>query len=339
VSVLDARVVVRLGSLDLDVALAVDAGETVVVVGPNGAGKSTLLRAIAGLQPLDGGYVRIDGADVSAAPAEERAVGVVFQDHVLFPHLSARANVAFGLPRKRRREADAWLARVGLADHASARPDALSGGQAQRVALARALAPSPRVLLLDEPLSALDATTRLTTRRDLLDVLDDHDGACVVVTHDPLEALALADRLVVVEAGRVVQTGTADDVRERPRSSYVADLVGQNLFRGVARAGVVTLAGAELVASTPIDGEAFAVVAPRAVALHLTHPEGTPRNVWPVRVTAVEPGGEGIVRVSVDGPVRLSADVTATSAATLGLAPGVEVWASVKATEVAVYPA
>jgi molybdate transport system ATP-binding protein len=194
VSVLDARVVVRLGSLDLDVALAVDAGETVVVVGPNGAG----------LQPLDGGYVRIDGADVSAAPAEERAVGVVFQDHVLFPHLSARANVAFGLPRKRRREADAWLARVGLADHASARPDALSGGQAQRVALARALAPSPRVLLLDEPLSALDATTRLTTRRDLLDVLDDHDGACVVVTHDPLEALALADRLVVVEAGRVV---------------------------------------------------------------------------------------------------------------------------------------
>jgi len=339
VSVLDAHVIVRLGSLDLDAALSVGPGETVVVVGPNGAGKSTLLRAIAGLQPLDGGHVRIDSDDVTGVPAEARSVGVVFQDHVLFPHLSARGNVAFGLPRRRRAEADRWLERLGLAAHASSKPAALSGGQAQRVALARALAPAPRVLLLDEPLAALDATTRLATRRDLLAVLDAHDGARVVVTHDPLEALALADRLVVVEAGRVVQAGTADDVRERPRSTYVADLVGQNLFRGVATAGVVRLGGADLVSSHAIDGDVFAVVSPRAVALHRTRPEGTPRNVWPVRVTAVEPAGEGSLRVSVDGPVRLSADVTAASVSALGLAPGVDAWASVKATEVAVYPA
>jgi len=335
---LDAHVALRLGPLDLDVALAVAAGETVVVVGPNGAGKSTLLRALAGLQAIDGGHVCIDGVDVTHVPAEERSVGMVFQDHVLFPHLSARGNVAFGLPRRRRAEADRWLARVGLGDHAHARPGALSGGQSQRVALARALAPSPRVLLLDEPLSALDATTRLVTRRDVLTILREHGGATVLVTHDPLEALTLGDRIVVIEAGRVVQTGTADDVRERPRSPYVADLVGQNLFRGAAASGVVRLAGAELVATTSLDGDVFAVVAPRAVALHRRAPEGTPRNVWPVRVTAVEAGGDGgRVRVSVDGALRLSADVTAAAVAELGLAPGVDVYASVKATEVDVY--
>jgi molybdate transport system ATP-binding protein len=225
---------------------------------------------------------------------------------------------------------------VGLAEHAHARPNELSGGQAQRVALARALATSPRLLLLDEPLAALDATTRATTRRDLVLRLRAHDGVRIVVTHDPVEALALADRLVVLEAGRVVQEGTADDIRVRPRSRYVADLVGVNLFHGVARVGVLALPDAVLVAAEPLDGPAFAVVHPSAVALHRARPEGSPRNVWPGRVAALDHDGER-VRVTVEGVVPLSADVTKAGAAALTLTPGTEVWASVKATEVAIY--
>ncbi len=316
-------------------------GETVVVVGPNGAGKTTLLRSLAGLQPCDGRIV-LDGADLTAVPAEARSVGYVFQDHVLFPHLSARDNVAFGLRcrgrsrREARADAERWLARVGLADHASARPDALSGGQSQRVALARALAVSPRLLLLDEPLSALDATTRVSTRRDLARHLRAHDGVRLVVTHDPLDALALGDRLVVLEAGRVVQEGTVDDIRVRPRSRYVADLVGVNLFRGPATGGVVQLGDAVLVAAEAVDGDVFAVIHPHAVALHRSRPEGTPRNVWPGTVAALDREGDR-VRVTLAGAVPLSADVTPAAVSALGLAPGVAVWASVKATEVAIY--
>jgi molybdate transport system ATP-binding protein len=336
---LDATI--RTDIAGLDVHLTATAGQTVVVVGPNGAGKTTLLRALAGLVPA-AGPILLDGVDLAPVDAERRPVGVVFQDHVLFPHLSARENVAFGLRchgatrRVARKQADAWLARVGLADHASHRPGALSGGQAQRVALARALATSPRLLLLDEPLAALDATTRATTRRDLVLRLRAHDGVRIVVTHDPVEALALADRLVVLEAGCVVQEGTADDIRVRPRSRYVADLVGVNLFHGVARAGVLALPDAVLVAAEPLDGPAFAVVHPSAVALHRARPEGSPRNVWPGRVAALDHDGER-VRVTVEGVVPLSADVTKAGAEALTLTPGTEVWASVKATEVAIY--
>jgi molybdate transport system ATP-binding protein len=204
------------------------------------------------------------------------------------------------------------------------------------VALARALAVSPRLLLLDEPLSALDATTRVLTRRDLARHLADHDGVRIVVTHDPVEALALGTRLAVIEAGRVVQHGTAEEIRVRPRSRYVADLVGVNLYHGVARGGVVPLGDAALVAAEPLDGPVFAVVHPNAVALHRTRPEGTPRNVWPGTVVAVDREGDR-VRVTVDGPVPLSADVTPAAVDALALVPGAEVWASVKATEVAVY--
>lgn len=339
-----AEIAVDLGAFALDVHLHAEAGETLVVVGPNGAGKTTLLRALAGLVPAVGAVV-LDGVDLIGVPAEERPVGYVFQDHVLFPHLSARENIAFGLRcrgagrRAARATADKWLAHVGLADHAAARPGALSGGQAQRVALARALAISPRLLLLDEPLSALDATTRVTTRRDLARHLADHDGVRIVVTHDPVDALALADRLVVLEDGRVVQEGTAAEIRVRPRSRYVADLIGVNLFQGRATGGVVTLPGdAVLVAADAIDGDVFAVVAPSAVALHRARPEGTPRNVWRGTVAAVDLEGDR-VRVTLAGPVPLSADVTPSAVRELGLELGVEVWASVKATEVGVFEA
>ena len=338
---LDVDLSVALGSLRLDAQLHATEGETVVVVGPNGAGKTTLLRALAGLEPASGRFV-LDGRDLSSVPAEARSIGYVFQDHVLFPHLSARDNVAFGLRcrgrgrRAARDEAERWLARVGLAEHAADRPGALSGGQAQRVALARALAVRPRLLLLDEPLSALDATTRVSTRRDLVRHLQEHDGMRVVVTHDPVDALAMADQLVVLEAGRVVQTGTADEIRMRPRSRYVADLIGVNLLRGVAERGVVRVRDAVLVAADAIDGDVFAVFHPNAVALHRDRPEGTPRNVWPGTVAALDLEGDR-VRVTLDGPVPLSADVTPAAVTALGLAPGVAVWASVKATEVAVY--
>jgi molybdate transport system ATP-binding protein len=340
---LDIDVHVEIGALTLDVQLHAAAGETVVIVGPNGAGKTTLLRVLAGLVPARGSIL-LDGVELMALPAEARAIGYVFQDHVLFPHLTARENVAFGLRcrgvtrRDARATADAWLDRVGLAGCAGSKPAALSGGQSQRVALARALAGEPRVLLLDEPLSALDATTRVTTRHDLVRHLRGHAGVRIVVTHDPVDALALGDRLVVLEAGSIVQEGTAADIRVRPRSRYVADLVGVNLFRGTASAGVVDLGGASVVAASAPDGDVFAVVHPNAVALHRDRPEGTPRNVWPGTVTAVDTELDR-VRVTIDGVVALSADVTAGAVRDLGLVVGAKVWASVKATEVAVFVA
>jgi molybdate transport system ATP-binding protein len=272
-------------------------------------------------------------------------VGFVFQDYLLFPHLSALENVAFGLrcrgmPRSQARDrARGWLNRMGLADHMAARPRALSGGQAQRVALARALATDPRLLLLDEPTAALDAGAKVELRREIRRHLATFAGTRLLVTHDPLEAATLADRLVVLEAGRVVQSGTPAEVSERPRSQYVAELVGINLLRGRADGYRVVLAsGGSLVVATQARGEVFAVVHPRAVALHAREPEGSPRNVWHEKVRSLDLEGSR-VRVGVDGEVPLVAEVTPAAVADLGLAEGEPVWASVKATEVGVYPA
>ena len=348
---LEARVELILGQLHLEVDLAVASGELVVLLGPNGAGKTTLLRALAGLVPLDRGRVVLDGRVLEDAeggewvPTEHRPIGFVFQDYLLFPHLSALENVAFGLRARglpkaeARRRAAAWLERVGLAAHAASRPRALSGGQAQRVALARAMAGDPRLLLLDEPLAALDAATRTEVRRDLRRHLASFEGTRLLVTHDPLEAIALADRLVVLEEGKVTQTGTPAEVSGHPRSRYVAELVGVNLYRGQADGRSVRLAGGGTVVAADINyGEVFAAVHPHAVALHRRVPEGTPRNVWAGTADGVEVVGDR-VRVQVTGPVPIVAEVTPTAAAELRLADGGQVWASVKATEVTVYPA
>jgi molybdate transport system ATP-binding protein len=348
---LEAGLGLTLGQLRLEVELAVGAGELVVLLGPNGAGKTTLLRSLAGLVALDRARVVLDGevledtATGRHVPTERRPVGFVFQDHLLFPHLSALENVAFGLRARgvgrveARRRAAAWLERVGLAGHAGSRPRALSGGQAQRVALARAMVTDPRLLLLDEPLAALDAASRSEVRRGLRRHLATFDGSRLLVTHDPLEAMALADRLVVLEAGRVTQTGTADEVRRRPRSRYVAELVGVNLFRGRAVGGAIRLEGdGTLIAAGDHHGEVFAAVHPHAVAVHRRLPEGTPRNVLAGTADAIEVVGDR-VRVRVAGPVPIVAEVTPAAAAELDLADGGPVWASVKATEVAVYPA
>jgi molybdate transport system ATP-binding protein len=347
---LEAHVELILGQLHLDVDLAVASGELVVLLGPNGAGKTTLLRALAGLVPLDRGRVVLDGKVLEDAEGgdwvatEHRPIGFVFQDYLLFPHLSALENVAFGLRARglpkaeARRRAAGWLERVGLAAHATARPRALSGGQAQRVALARAMVGDPRLLLLDEPLAALDAATRTEVRRDLRRHLASFDGTRLLVTHDPLEAIALADRLVVLEGGRVTQTGTPAEVSEHPRSRYVAELVGVNLFHGLADGHILRLAGGTLVVADDHHGEVFAAVHPHAVALHRRVPEGTPRNVWAGTADGVEVVGDR-VRVQVTGPVPIVAEVTPAAAAELRLADGGQVWASVKATEVTVYPA
>jgi molybdate transport system ATP-binding protein len=348
---LEARVELVLGQLQLDVDLAVASGELVVLLGPNGAGKTTLLRALAGLVPLDQGRVVLDGRVLEDAAAgewvatEQRPVGFVFQDYLLFPHLSALENVAFGLRARglgraeARRRARAWLDRVGLAGHAGSRPRALSGGQAQRVALARAMVADPRLLLLDEPLAALDAATRSEVRRDLRRHLASFDGTRLLVTHDPLEAIALADRLVVLEEGRITQTGSPAEVSAQPRSRYVAELVGVNLYRGRADGRSVRLAdGGTVIAADIHHGEVFAAVHPHAVALHRRVPEGTPRNVWAGTADTLEVVGDR-VRVRVAGPVPIVAEITPAAASELRLADGGQVWASVKATEVTVYPA
>jgi molybdate transport system ATP-binding protein len=350
------------GRLDLDVALDVAPGRTLGLLGPNGAGKSTTVALLAGLLRPDDGRVELAGrvlTDVTAGrvraevPVPRRGVGVVFQDHLLFAHLSALENVAFG-PRARgvpaasaRAGARRWLEALGVGELAGARPRQLSGGQAQRVALARALAGEPGLLLLDEPLAALDAATRAAVRSELARHLRAYPGCAVLVTHDPLDAMVLADHLVVLEGGRVVQQGAPAEVAGAPRTAYVAALVGLVLLRGRARrapAGteVVLEDGAVVVSSDPVAaGPALAAFAPSAVALHRMHPQGSARNAWAGTVAGVE-SRAGVVRVRVAGALGgtdVLADVTPAAVADLALDVGAPVWASVKATEVRAYPA
>jgi molybdate transport system ATP-binding protein len=347
---LEARIRRQLGLLQLDVDLTTKSGETVAVLGPNGSGKTTLFRCLSGLLPVDDGRIELDGQTLDDAgsdvfvPPERRPVAVVFQDYLLFPNLTALENVAFGLRSRgvakaeARARAGAWLERVGLTDHAEHRPRALSGGQAQRVALARALATEPRLLLLDEPLAALDAATRMVLRRDLRRHLTTFDGVRLIVTHDPVDAYALADRVAILEAGHVVQTGTLAEISAQPRSRYIANLVGVNLLAGTSRdTTLTTTGGAEIATADRVDGPAFAVIQPNAIALYLSRPEGSPRNVWRTTVADIDPQADR-VRVRLDGAVPLVAEITAGALDDLGLRPGDEIWAAVKATEVAAYP-
>ncbi|MFQ6171637.1 sulfate/molybdate ABC transporter ATP-binding protein [Oryzobacter sp. R7] len=353
---LDAHVRMTRGGLELDVTLAAPDGGVVAVLGPNGSGKTSLLHALAGLVRLGSGHVRVDGTtwadERHHLDPSSRAVGLLAADHLLLPHLTARQNVAFG-PRSRgtsRREAtaraDRELDALGLLDLGPRRPAQLSHGQGQRVALARALATDPALLLLDEPLSALDPALRPQVRAGLAARLRDFRGTTVLVTHDPLDALTLADHLVFVEAGRVVQEGTPTEVVERPRDAYVAHVVGLNLHAGRADDGdgVETAIGTVVSAGHAHRGPSWVAFAPSAVALYADPPRGSTRNTWPVHVTAVElVGRTARVRLAVDGAPEdvapLIAEVTAASVAALRLQPGTALWAGVKATEVSAYPA
>jgi molybdate transport system ATP-binding protein len=350
---LTAEVALRLGTLDLAVAIHAEPGEVVAILGPNGAGKTTLLRALTGLLPIDRGRVTLDDrtledpqAGVRLSP-QERSVGVVFQEHLLFPHLTALENVAFGLRARHvprhdaRARARDWLERVGLADHAGAKPGALSGGQTQRVALARALATDPALLLLDEPLSALDVETRRVVRQELRRHLDAFAGPVLLITHEPLEAITLADRLVILEHGRVVQDDPPSVVTRRPRSAWAARLVGLNHYRGRADGHTLTLdSGAVLTvadAATP-PGDVLVAIHPRAVALFPGRPEGTPRNTWRAAIDALDVHDDQ-VRVHLGGPVPIVAQITAAALADLALTEGSDVWVAVKATEIDHWPA
>ena len=342
---LEASFVVEREAFVLDVCLAIPPDRTVAVLGPNGAGKSTLVEALAGLVAIDRGSVRLgdrllddpDGG-VFVEPARRR-IGVVFQDGMLFPHLSALENVAFGMraagvPRGRaRRRAAGWLEAVGLSDLAERRPGALSGGQAQRVAFARALATDPEMLLLDEPFSALDITARAGLRRMLREHLSGYPGPRLLITHDPAEAFLLADQLVIMEAGSIVQTGPADEIRLRPASRYAADLAGVNLLVGAASGHVLTVESHPLVIADGAEGRVIATIHPRAISIHLDRPGGSPRNSWRTTIRHVDHHADR-VRLQTGSPLPLTAEVTPDAQSSLDLFPGSSVWLSIKATEI-----
>ena len=340
---------IRRGGFELDLDLDVPAGEVLGVLGPNGSGKSTLLRAVAGLTPVQRGEIRLDDRvldrvdDRRFVPPEQRPIGVVFQDDLLFDHLDALDNVAFGLRargigrRTARGAARSWLDRVGLAELANRRPVELSGGQRQRVALARALAVEPRVLLLDEPLAALDVATRRDIRRELRRQLAAFDGIRLLVTHDPLDAYALADRVAIIEEGRLVQLGAIEEIAAHPRSRYVAELVGTNLVEGTIRDSVMsTPTGAELAVVSDLSGSALAVVRPQSVTISRQEAASSARNVFHGVVHEIE-RYDGRARLSIDGPLPLIAEITLGALDAMALRPGDAVHASVKATDITTF--
>ncbi|WP_030196231.1 ABC transporter permease [Streptomyces sp. NRRL S-87] len=319
-------------------------GTTIAVVGENGAGKTTLLRALLGLTPRAHARLRLGDTDVTALPPHRRGVAWVPQDGALFPHLTALSNTAYGLrargvPRAgARREAQHWLDRLGVGHLAQRRPAQLSGGQAQRVALARALAARPRLLLLDEPLAALDQTTRAHVRHTLRTHLAGFGGVCLIVTHDPVEAVSLADRVLVLDGGRALQDAPPAEVTRHPRSPWVARMLGRNAWPGKAAGGGLALAGGGrlVMADAVAEGtEALAIIAPEAVSVHRDRPAGSPRNVWPGTVREITSVGSRLrVLITSDDAPDLVAEITPQAAADLALAEGADVWTSVKATEV-----
>jgi iron(III) transport system ATP-binding protein len=286
-----------------DVTLAVAPGEVVGLLGPSGCGKTTLLRLAAGLETLQQGEVSIDGRVVarpgSSTPPEDRGVGLVFQDYALFPHLTVAENVAFGLGRRSRREREARvrdvLARVGLADLASAYPHTLSGGQQQRVALARAVAPDPSVMLLDEPFAGLDRRLREQVRGDVLRLLEETGAAVLLVTHDPEEAMALSDRIALMRQGTIEQEGTPLALYSRPATAFVARFLGETtVFEGIVQDGRI---------ETPLGAVPAGGLADGAMAEVHVRPEH-------VQVLAPEAGQPGLVRGTLR-EARLLGAVTA----------------------------
>ncbi len=353
---LDVDVGFHRNGFALEATFTASEGQTIALLGPNGAGKSTLVRVLAGLLRPHRGHVTLgdrtlfDAATGFQLPPAERPIGVLFQDRVLFPHLNALENVAFplrarGMSRRASRDtARGFLAVCDAEDLVSARPETMSGGQAQRVALARALVGSPRLLLLDEPFAGLDVSARTSTRALLRRRLTSFPGIAIVVTHDPVDAMTLASQLVLIEDGRVTQSGTPSEIRSAPRTTYAADLVGVNIFRGELVAGddvaeIVTPAGRvtcvpppEIVPPVP---DIIGILRPAEVSLYLARPVGSARNVFEGAVRFLSIEGDR-ARVGLDTAPPLVAEVTTASLRRLGLTEGVTVWASFKALEVRV---
>ena len=373
----------RVAQRGLDVEFSVAAGEVLAVLGPNGAGKSTTVAVIAGLLRADDAVVRVGNRILTdtdrgvCVPVHDRRIGVLMQDPLLFPHLTAIGNVTFAARRhadrsEARPRARRWLAEVGADDLADRAPDELSGGQAQLVALARALAAEPEVLLLDEPLAGLDVAGAATARSVLRRVLAAESRTALLITHDLIDVLTLADRVLVLEAGKVVESGRVAEVLVAPRSDFGARIAGVNLVRGrmvgpgtlcdaagmnwhvmnwhgmnwhgVNWHGVIPAEDSGSPAREPITmrQECVAVFAPAGVAVYREQPHGSPRNSVRVRIAALETTG-GVVRVraaaQADGAAGLSADVTPESVAEMRLQVGEQVWFTVKTQAVGIHPA
>ena len=328
----------------VELELHIEPGEIVALIGPNGAGKTTALRALAGLS--EGvTSLSVDGREVGGLPPHRRGVGWVPQSTALFAHLSALDNAAFALRSRgirrtpARQQGRQWLERLGVAELAQARVGTLSGGQAARVALARALAGAPALLLLDEPLAALDATTRDDVRHLLRSTLSGGPAAVLLVSHDPVDVIALADRVVVLDAGKVVQEGTPGEIAAAPRSAWVASLLGQNAWRGTTDATGLRLAAGHVTAAEPLPVglDALALCEPSSVTLHRERPAGSARTVLEGPVVELRALG-GRVRVAVGSTPPVIAEITAAAAAGLFLADGGTVWAALKATEIRLVP-
>ena len=348
----------RLDQRGVEFDLRLDDGKVLAVLGPNGAGKSSLLLLIAGLLRPDDGRIALGDRVVTDTntgvfvPAHDRGVAMLSQQALLFPHLTVAANVAFA-PRctghsrsDSRAMAQRWLEAVDAGAFADRRPAQLSGGQAQRVAVARALAAEPHVLLLDEPMAALDVTAAPALRRLLRDILRDEHRTAVIVTHDLLDALAIADEVIVVDGGRIVESGPVRQVLTSPRSGFAARVAGVNLVAGViSEPGVLQTGWAASIAGIgdlPQGATAVALFRPTSVAVHRTAPHGSPRNAIPVTVAEMDLHGT-TVRIrgtdQADGTTGLAADITAAAAADLDLAPGQDLFFVVKAHEVELHPA
>jgi len=321
-----------------DISLSVGAGEFICFLGPSGCGKTTLLRIIAGLERQNAGIVKMAGRDVSALPPALRNYGIVFQSYALFPNLTVGRNVAYGLETRRTaadaiaRRVDELLALVGLARHKDKYPAQLSGGEQQRVALARALAPSPALLLLDEPLSALDARVRQSLRHEIRGLQRRLGVTTIMVTHDQEEALAMADRIVVMNAGQVEQVGGPTEVYRRPNTPFVARFVGQMNFlsavaaprSGWARVGAVELRHQPGFEAVP-GGALTLAIRPEEIAVGPAALQGD--NRLTARITVVQFLGAftrlGLV-VNGEGQTPLECDVAATAFAALGVGEGAD---------------
>lgn len=355
VPVLEADVGLSKGTWRLRAALSAGPGQTVAIVGPNGSGKTSLLHALAGITPLTDGFVTYSeqrwdepSRGLLIRP-DRRDAAICFQDARLFPHLSVLDNVAFparcaGLSKAQARErSHAWVERFGLSALAGRRPSELSGGQGRRVALARTLATQASLVLLDEPTASLDGQATVEVRELLREALSEHQGVAVIVSHDPRDALGLADQIVVLESGNVVNRGSATEIAARPGSAYVADLVGANLIAGVASDGrLVTESGAELAAPVHLKGPVFASIPTRAVRVLRRDSLGAAPAVavarWLATVETVEHQWVD-VRVGLRGPINLLADISLATFTERSLVEGDVVSVQFDEADVTVYSA
>ena len=336
---LDARVILNRDSLTLDVELQLQHGEVIAVLGPNGAGKTSLLHALLGWLELESGWIMVDGEVIdspdtdSYVPPQHRPFGMVFQDGLLFPHMSVEKNILFGAgkdfnlkPLAESLQANELLAKF---------PSELSAGERQRAAIARSLAARPKVLFLDEPFSALDIQGKRRGRSLLKEALAIGVSGCLIVTHDLVDAFTLADRVMIIEGGKLTQFDVPDRIRSRPGSEWIEDLVGWNYYEGIGEGSVVTLPHGTTIftAQDDLDGPTSISINPASVSIFKSQPSGSPRNSWLSSIQNIEIL-DGRARVSLVGEIDICADITTAAANELRQSISSEVWVSVKATEV-----